>query len=74
MRRKTVSIVIPTFNEEENVVEISDAIINVLKDEKYKYELIFIDNLSQDYTRLKLSRLCQDNKHIKAIFNASNFG
>lgn len=71
---KTVSIVIPTFNEEENVVEISDAIIDVLKDEKYKYELIFIDNFSLDNTRLKLSQLCQNNKHIKAIFNARNFG
>ena len=48
-----ISIVIPCFNEEENVCEIARAIMNVM-DEKlkhYQYDIIFIDNDSQDETR-----------------------
>lgn len=36
--------------------------------------MIFIDNDSQDTTRVKLRSLCKNNKKVKAIFNASNFG
>ncbi len=40
----------------------------------YDYEIVFIDNLSTDNTRTLLRALCKDNKKIKAIFNARNFG
>ena len=41
---------------------------------EYDYEILFIDNHSKDNTRLFLRQLCGDNKKIKAIFNARNFG
>ncbi|WP_423901990.1 glycosyltransferase family 2 protein, partial [Colibacter massiliensis] len=41
---------------------------------KYNYEIVFIDNFSTDGTRDILERLCAEDKHIKAIFNAKNFG
>ncbi len=73
--RKKISFLVPCYNEEENVVPLSEAIIaEVSKLEKYDYELIFIDNCSQDKTREKLEELCAGNKNIKAIFNARNFG
>lgn len=73
---KTISVVIPCFNEEENVVPISEAVIEILKKElpNYDYEIIFIDNDSQDRTRELLRGLCEKNPKIKAIFNAKNFG
>ena len=40
----------------------------------YDYEIIFIDNMSQDTTREKLQQLCSQDKRVKAIFNARNFG
>ncbi len=40
----------------------------------YDYEILFIDNDSKDLTRPKLRKLCENDKHIKAIFNAKNFG
>ena len=40
----------------------------------YDYEILFIDNDSQDKTREILRRMCEEDKHIKAIFNAKNFG
>ena len=73
---KTISVVIPCFNEEENVVPISEAVIEIFNKElpDYDYEIIFIDNDSQDKTRELLRELCGKNPKIKAIFNAKNFG
>ncbi len=73
---KKISIVIPTYNEQENVVPLSEAIIDVLTNKlpNYDYEIIFIDNYSTDQTRILLRGLCSENPRIKAIFNCKNFG
>lgn len=73
---KTISVMIPCYNETENVVPISEAVVNVLTQElpEYDYEILFIDNHSSDGTREKLEEICAGNKKIKAIFNATNFG
>ena len=73
---KKISVMIPCYNEEENVEPISKAIIDVFKTQlsNYDYEILFIDNDSQDKTREILCRMCEEDKHIKAIFNAKNFG
>lgn len=73
---KKISVLIPSYNEEENVVPISQAVEAVLRNElsQYDYEIVFIDNDSTDNTRVLLRNLCEENKKIKAIFNAKNFG
>lgn len=73
---KTISILIPCYNEEENVVPMSEAIANLFEGElsQYNYELLFIDNDSTDNTRTLLREICAKNKNIKAIFNVKNFG
>ncbi len=73
---KKISIVVPTYNEEENV-EAMAAALTRLFDTKlidYEREIIFIDNCSRDKTREKLKAICAKDKRIKAIFNAKNFG
>lgn len=71
---KTISIVIPTFNEQDNVVPLVEAIEQELKKlPAYDYEIIFIDNDSQDMTRPKIRAMCEHNTKIKAIFNTKNF-
>lgn len=74
--KKKISVLIPCFNEEENVVPMSKAIENVFKNDlpEYDWELVFIDNDSKDNTRPLLEEICRNDKHIKAIFNAKNFG
>ena len=75
--KKTISILVPTYNEEENVEPLAQAVIDVFEKElmpKYQYELVFIDNDSTDETRNKLRKMCSVNANIKAIFNAKNFG
>ncbi|MEY8337824.1 glycosyltransferase family 2 protein [Lachnospiraceae bacterium 62-35] len=73
---KTVSIVVPCYNEEENVEALSQAIIEMFRRElsDYGYELLFIDNDSRDHTREIIRRLCGENANIRGIFNAKNFG
>ena len=74
--KKKISVVIPTYNEEANVVPLSKAIIEVMERDlpEYDYEILFIDNHSTDNTQVFLRTLCADNQKIKAIFNARNFG
>ena len=76
--KKKISIMVPTYNEEENVIPLSAAIIEQFENnetlKKYDYEILFIDNCSHDTTREKLSVLCASNPKIRAIFNARNFG
>nr|WP_314099822.1 glycosyltransferase family 2 protein [uncultured Lachnoanaerobaculum sp.] len=73
---KKISIVVPCFNEEENVVPMADAIREEFKKNLslYEYEIIFIDNDSKDNTRELIRKLCNSDKGIKGIFNAKNFG
>lgn len=73
---KKISVLIPCYNEEENVGPISKAVVEILERDlpQYDYELVFIDNDSHDNTRPILRKLCAENPKIKAIFNAKNFG
>ena len=73
--KKKVSIVVPCYNEEENVVPISEALVAQMEALKqYDYEILFIDNCSTDNTRPLLRQICAKNRRIKAIFNVKNFG
>lgn len=74
-KMKIVSILVPCYNEEDNVIPISEAIVAQMeKLPNYDYELLFIDNCSTDNTRSLLREICSKNKKIKAILNVRNFG
>ena len=74
--RKKLSVVIPTYNEEENVEAMTNAVRDIFEKQlpQYDFEIIYIDNHSKDGTRQILRRLCAEDKRVKAIFNAKNFG
>ena len=73
---KKISVLIPTYNEEENVRPLVQAIVKEFETKlgEYDYEIVFIDNDSKDDTRVILRQLVAEDRHIKAIFNAKNFG
>lgn len=73
---KKISVLIPCFNEVENVELMSKSIENVIDEAlpQYDYEILFIDNCSTDGTREILEKICSVDKKIKAIFNVTNFG
>ncbi len=73
---KKISVMIPCYNEEENVKQICYAVKQILQAElsQYDYEILFIDNDSDDKTRDYIRELCSEDSNVKAIFNAKNFG
>ena len=72
---QTISIVTPCYNEAENVEQLYQAIRREMSAfPQYKYEVIFIDNCSQDSTVEKLKSLVAQDRHVKAIVNTRNFG
>jgi len=71
---KTISIVTPCFNEEENVRELYERIHRIMENLDYEYEHIFIDNASTDRTVGILRGLAAQDKHVKVIINTRNFG
>ena len=70
-----LSIVTPCFNEEENIDELYTRIKAATVDlKKYEFELIFIDNHSEDTSVAKLKRLAAIDPMVKVIVNTRNFG
>lgn len=76
MDKKLISVVVPTYNEQENVVPLTDTLVKIFTEElpEYNYEIIFIDNHSKDNTKTLIRQICNENPNVKAIFNARNFG
>lgn len=76
MDRKVISVMIPTYNEEENALPIYEAVRDEIRTNlpEYDYEILFIDNKSQDKTRSIIEDICARDKKVKAIFNTKNFG
>ena len=74
--KKRISVMIPCYNEEENAEPIYRAVKEQLTQNcpSYDYEILFIDNKSQDGTREILRGICAEDSHVKAIFNVKNFG
>ncbi len=72
---KTISILTPCFNEEDNVEDLYNSVrAQMLKLGKYRYEHVFIDNCSQDNTVTVLKRIASHDRNVKLIVNARNFG
>lgn len=73
---KKISVITPCYNEEGNVEILYDRVkaqFEKLKD-KYSYEHVFIDNASTDHTVDILRRMAKEDKRVKVIVNAANFG
>ncbi len=73
---KTISILVPTYNEEDNIPLVYHRVVAVMEDKlpQYLFEVVFVDNASTDRSRALIQELCAKDKRIKAIFNAKNFG
>jgi glycosyltransferase involved in cell wall biosynthesis len=72
---KTISIVTPCYNEEQNVEELYNRVRAVIASlGRYRYEHIFIDNHSSDRTVEILKRIAASDTNVRVIVNARNFG
>jgi glycosyltransferase involved in cell wall biosynthesis len=73
--KKLISVVSGCYNEEENVRECYEQVKKVFQEiGRYRYEHIFIDNGSKDKTVAILREIAAQDKNLKIIVNARNFG
>ncbi len=71
---KSISVVIPLYNEEENVEELHRRLTEVLKELQRKYEIIYVDDGSTDGTPQLLETLARDDEHVIVLSLRRNFG
>lgn len=67
-----ISIVIPVFNEEKNILPLLDRLLPALK--QYRHEVIFVNDGSKDATVAIIKKTALANKNIKLISLYRNFG
>src|SRR3989344_8291120 len=73
--QKLVSIVIPVYNEEENLPELIKRVLKYIKsNSNYSFEVIFVENGSDDRSYDILNRSAQSDKRIKILQLSKNFG
>lgn len=73
-KRRDISVVIPVFNEEENIELLYTKIKQSLDNLGKGYEIIFIDDGSTDKTTALLHRICTEDRKVKGIIFRRNFG
>ncbi len=74
MKKIKVSIVIPVFNEEDNIKPLYEEIIDALKVLNNEYEIIFVNDGSRDRTRDKIEEIISFDKRVKLIDFRKNYG
>src|SRR5258708_40357081 len=74
MNRKTVSIIVPAYNEALNLPHLYTQLKTAVGNLPYKFEIIFVDDCSQDNSAVVLKDLSKADKTVKVISFARNFG
>jgi glycosyltransferase involved in cell wall biosynthesis len=69
-----ISIVIPLLNEQESLPELHSWIVKVMNENSYSYEILFIDDGSNDNSWQIIEQLSQENRSVKGIRFQRNFG
>lgn len=71
---KRVSIVVPVYNEEDNIAHFVQSVEKVMETLPYAYEILFIDDGSCDRSREILREMGERDPHVQSIFLARNAG
>lgn len=74
LQEKVISIVVPVFNEQDNIANFYQEVIKYMEKEPYTFEIIFVDDGSGDATPLILERLTNADDRVRAMILARNFG
>ncbi len=72
--KKMYSLVIPLYNEEEVIHECIKRVTNVMHNNEFDYEIIFVNDGSSDSTEEIVKQYCDKDKHLKLISFSRNFG
>lgn len=71
---REVSVVLPVYNEEQNLPVVVNELVQELNTTRFDYELIFVDDGSKDHSYQRLQELAAQNKKIKIVKLISNYG
>jgi len=69
-----ISVVVPLFNEDESLPELSQWIDRVMKENNFSYEIVFVDDGSNDNSWDVIGQISKQNPNIKAIRFQRNYG
>ncbi len=69
-----LSIVLPSYNEEQNIANTAKVLSDLLEQEKIEYELVFISDGSKDATYEEIQKVAENNPRIKGAKFSRNFG
>ena len=70
-----ISIIIPVYNESESIDDLFSALFSALKDLKYPYEVVFVDDGSSDSSlKLLKEKSAELDKNVKIIAFRRNYG
>ncbi|WKK65179.1 glycosyltransferase family 2 protein [Lutimonas zeaxanthinifaciens] len=69
-----ISLVVPLLNEEESLQELHDWIAKVMQSNRFSYEILFVDDGSQDNSWEKISEMASKNSAVKGIRFQKNYG
>ncbi len=73
--RRVLSIIVPCYNEEDNVKPIYNLLVEEMsRIPQYDYEIVFRDNASTDNTYERLKEIAKKDKKVKIIENIANYG
>jgi len=72
--RPEISFVLPAYNEEDNISLVIKKVDDAAKRLELKYELIVVDDGSNDSTRIKVNEFAKDNEHVKVVGYSNNVG
>ena len=71
---KIISIVVPVFNEQDNILVFYRAICDTMQNSAYDFELLFIDDGSQDQTAFTIQNLTATDSRVKLYMLSRNYG
>ena len=74
MKNKLLSIIIPAFNEEENIENTAKVVSNIMQEAMIPYELVFVSDGSKDQTFAKVLALAENDRRIRGLEFSKNFG
>ena len=69
-----LSIVLPSYNEEQNIANTAKVLSELMEQEHIDYELIFVSDGSKDNTYQEILKASSDNPHVKGAEFSRNFG
>jgi glycosyltransferase involved in cell wall biosynthesis len=69
-----LSVIIPVYNEEENIPLLHEALSHVLEEQAFPYEVIYADDGSTDNTFARLVQISGSDRHVQVIRLRRNFG